>query len=135
MKKILILSIVFVMVLLTMGMASAHWRTRFGFGLFLPPPVVWAPPRVVYPSYPAIRLLRPWLLRASGLGARLLGESLDSLWMDEGLDSRILEVEQKSESNEKGAIPQAGIAPLKYGCSMRSRFAASFSYLGGMTAS
>jgi len=52
MKKVLIFSIAFVTILLTMGTASAHWRTHFGFGLVLPPPVVWAPP-VVYPSYPA----------------------------------------------------------------------------------
>ena len=58
MKKILILSIFFVTILLTTGMtagvASAHWRSHFSFGVFLPPPpIVWAPPVVVSPGYPA----------------------------------------------------------------------------------
>ncbi len=53
MRKILIISVALITILLTSGMASAHWRSHFSFGVFLPPPVVWAPPVVVSPGYPA----------------------------------------------------------------------------------
>lgn len=52
MKKILIVSMVLATILLTSGVASAHWRSHFSFGVFLPPVAVWAPPPVVYPGYP-----------------------------------------------------------------------------------
>ena len=59
------------------------------------------------PELSCIRQLWPRLLRASSLGARLLGESLDSLRMDEGLDSRILEVNRKG-SMKKGLSLKRG---------------------------
>ena len=56
MKKILIVPVVLITILLTSGMASAHWRTYFNFGVYLPPLAVWTPPPppvAAYPGYPS----------------------------------------------------------------------------------
>jgi hypothetical protein len=47
MRKVLILSVILVTLLLSTGMASAHWRTHFSFGVFLPPLAILAPPPAV----------------------------------------------------------------------------------------
>ena len=49
MRKILLLSVFFIIFPLTAGIASAH-RVGFGFGIFLaPPPILIGPPVVVAP--------------------------------------------------------------------------------------
>lgn len=61
MKKVLVISIALIAILMTAGIASAHWRSTFSFGAFFPPVVVWAPvvPPVVYPTYPPYSYYSP----------------------------------------------------------------------------
>jgi uncharacterized RDD family membrane protein YckC len=52
MKKILMITIALLTLALTAGVASA-WpgHPHFGFGLFIAPPAIWAPPPVYYRAY------------------------------------------------------------------------------------
>ena len=57
MRKFLIISIVLITIFLVTGAASAWYRPHrhhhYGFGVFIGPPVIWAPPLYYrYPYYP-----------------------------------------------------------------------------------